>query len=248
MFKRYTNKDQFSNIVNNKEQLEIAEKAGAFTNWMYSEIKPFLRGDILEVGSGIGTYSRKIVNDFKESKTFFSDIDPEHVRRLSALFNKESYPLISIIQLDLTNPGNLSEKVKFDSIFALNVIEHISDDVMALNSIYNLLKPGGVFIMLVPAHQFLYNCMDEAAGHYRRYNKKNLSEKISKTRFKIRKMYYFNFFSIFGWYINGKIFKKPLADESALGLFNKITPLAKFIEKYFLMKRVGISIITVLEK
>jgi SAM-dependent methyltransferase len=230
------------------EQLDGAEKADAFTDWMYSEIKPFLKGNILEVGSGLGTYSKKVATDFVDTRKTFSDYDTEYVDRLKTIFDQRQNPTIAVTHLDLTNPDGLFHTEMFDSVFALNVIEHIENDILALNNVYDLLKPGGRLIILVPAYQFLYNCMDEAAGHYRRYNKKMVTEKVQRTKFKIMKIYYFNFFSIFGWYVNGKIFKKNIADEKALGIFNKIVPFAKFFERYVLRHAMGCSVIAVMEK
>jgi len=235
--------------VNKKysKQLEDADRANKFTDWMYSEIKPFLAGSILEVGSGIGTYSKKIAKDFTCNQKVFSDFDHEYVGILKNKF--EQNETVSVIHLDLTKPENSSIKENsFDSIFALNVLEHIEDDISAIENIYEFLRPNGTFVMLVPAHKFLYNCMDEAAGHHRRYSKKIVLEKIKKTNFKLKKLYYFNFLSIFGWYINGSLSKKSVANENALGLFNKIVPLAKFLEKYILNKKMGISVIAVMEK
>ena len=41
--------------------LENLHNASRFTDWMYAQVKPHLKGDILEIGSGIGTYSEKII-------------------------------------------------------------------------------------------------------------------------------------------------------------------------------------------
>lgn len=229
------------------EQLKVIDKADKFTDWMYSEVKPFLKGDILEVGSGIGTYSNKIARDFKHNNKFFTDFNLEYVEKLRELFKDDSSILAT--NLDLLKPENPQIKIgSFDSIIALNVIEHIEDDITALNNIYDFLKPGGVFVMLVPAHKWLFNCMDEAAGHYRRYSQSLIKEKISTTNFKLKKIYYFNFLSICGWYINGKVFKKQIANENAVRFLNKIIPFLSFLERYILNKKIGISIIAIMEK
>ena len=227
--------------------LNNVEKIDKFTNWVYSEIKPHLKGRILEIGSGIGTYSKKISNDFKPNGKVFTDIDLEYVSQLKSTFKSDS--TVSIQQLDLTFPDfSIFEKNSFDSAFALNVLEHIEDDMSALNNVYHMLKHHGLFVLLVPAHKFLYNCIDRDIGHFRRYSEKEMLEKISRTKFKLRKLHYFNFLSILGWYIHGNILKKSLVDEKALGFLNKIVPFLKFLEKNILRKKIGISLIVVLEK
>ena len=62
---------------------------------------------------------------------------------------------------------------KFDSILSLNVLEHVENDVFALQQLYRMLKDGGTMVLLVPCHKFLFNVLDKKAGHFRRYTKKS---------------------------------------------------------------------------
>src|SRR6266513_1839882 len=100
---------------------------------------------------------------------------------------------ISICKLDLNCKADY-EKIgyeKFDSIIAINVLEHVEDDIFALQQLYKMLKSEGILIILVPCHKFLYNVIDTNVGHFRRYTKKDLELKIRKTRFSIERMFYF---------------------------------------------------------
>ena len=54
-------------------------------------------------------------------------------------------------------------------IYAINVIEHIADDVAALAQLRELLRPGGKLVIFVPAFPMLYSEMDRRIGHFRRY-------------------------------------------------------------------------------
>ncbi|MBU4348148.1 class I SAM-dependent methyltransferase [Patescibacteria group bacterium] len=225
--------------------LEILEKADNFTNWLYEEIKPFLKGNIFEVGSGHGTYSRKIIKDFPDSKIVLSDIEKNCINELEKI--KKSN--VAVLQIDISRQEDFKKvDMPINSVFALNVLEHIEDDVQTMNNVYDALSPGGTFIILVPAHKFLFNCIDKSVGHYRRYVKKDISEKVFQTKFKIKTMFYFNFLSIFGWYLNGNILKKNVINGSAVGLLNKLVPCLRFFERYILRKNIGISLIVVLEK
>ncbi|MFH0906094.1 MAG: class I SAM-dependent methyltransferase [archaeon] len=227
--------------------LKILDKADNFTNWMYEQIKPYLQGNILEIGSGRGTYSNKIIRDFKNNNIFLSDIDIKYVNKLKTKYKDNSN--ISVCKIDITSKKDLSKiNGSVNSVFALNVLEHINNDVLAMNNIYDKLSKNGKFIILVPAHKFLYNCIDKKVGHYRRYTKKEMIEKIRKTKFKIKKIFYFNFLSVFAWYINGNIFKKEKINENAMGFYNKLVPLMKLFEKNILRNSLGVSLIVVLEK
>jgi len=226
--------------------LKILRKADNFSNWMFSQIKPFLKGTILELGSGIGTYSKLVIDNFPNNKIILSDIDKKYVKYLNDKFAQLN---VSIFKLDITNRNDFRNlNCTVDSIFVLNVLEHVEDDVQVLKNCYSILNHGGKLIILVPAHKFLFNCIDKTVGHYRRYTKKEMIGKVSQTKFKVKQLFYFNFLSIFGWYWNGSILKKEILNESALGLLNKLVPILSFFEKYILRKKLGMSLVVVLEK
>ncbi len=60
----------------------------------------------------------------------------------------------------------------FDFAFAIEVIEHIEDDLKAISELHRVLKPGGCLIATVPAFMCLWGHHDEQYGHYRRYTKR----------------------------------------------------------------------------
>ena len=229
------------------QNLTAVDQAGNFTSWMYEQINPHLQGNILEIGSGLGTYSKKILRDFPRGKIFLSDVDPTYIETLKNNFGWEAN--VKVIGLDLENGSDFAAiDTPIDSAVALNVLEHIRDDVRALSHVHEVLRPGGRFVLLVPAHKFLYNRMDEAVGHFRRYTKKELIQKASDSGFTIRDLFYFNFASLFGWYVNGNILKKGTVAEGVLGFFDKMVPILRFCERKLLRKKMGISLIAVLEK
>ena len=80
----------------------------------------------------------------------------------------------------------------YDLIGAFDVIEHIGDDRAALASIAAKLKPGGRFVMTVPAHQWMWSAHDAVNHHKRRYSKAGLKALISGSPMKLDKVGYFN--------------------------------------------------------
>jgi len=236
-----------SSLDPNTRNLTISKNAKKFNNWIYSEIKPHLKGNILEIGSGLGAFSEKIIRDFPHQKIILSDINKKYLNRLQTRYsgNKNLY----FSKLDLANPQEAARiNQKMDSLFALNVLEHIKNDVQALQNAYNLLNPGGTFTILVPCHKLLFNALDLVAQHQRRYTKTEMLKKIAQTKFKVREVFYFNFFSIFGWYLNGTLLKKKDLSKKAVQLFDLLVPSFSFMEEHILRKKLGISLIFVLEK
>ncbi len=64
-------------------------------------------------------------------------------------------------------------------------LEHIEDDVAFLREINRLLAPGGVLVLTVPVDMSLWTQHDVDAGHFRRYSKAELFEKLGRTGFAI---------------------------------------------------------------
>jgi SAM-dependent methyltransferase len=83
----------------------------------------------------------------------------------------------------------IDKSKKFDLLLAMDVLEHIEDDVTSLKSWIEFLKPGGIVFVTVPAFQFLWSAHDELLHHYRRYSiceLEGLAEKTGLETLKIR--------------------------------------------------------------
>ena len=225
--------------------LEIIARANKFNRWMYESIKPFCSGRILEIGSGTGNISRFFIDD--QQHIVLSDLREDYCIRLSGEFGLSPHvPGVEV--LDLADPGFDSRFAghlgKYDTVFALNVLEHISDDVRALNNCYKLLAKGGQVVILVPSYQKLYNLLDRELGHVRRYTIKSLSEVFAHTEFQVIHKQYFYFAGIFGWYFRGNILKKKTIPGGQMGLYNALVPLIKILDR-IVCKRAGLSTILV---
>ncbi|MBF8280580.1 MAG: hypothetical protein HW383_353 [Candidatus Magasanikbacteria bacterium] len=81
---------------------------------------------------------------------------------------------------------------KFDAIFALDVLEHIKDDVGALTKIKEMLTPGGVLLITVPAYQWLWSAQDTANHHFRRYTRPRLFTDLTAAGLTVEFDTYFN--------------------------------------------------------
>jgi SAM-dependent methyltransferase len=80
----------------------------------------------------------------------------------------------------------------YDLVGAFDVIEHIDDDHAALASIATRLKPGGKFVMTVPAHQWMWSAHDVVNHHKRRYSKPSLERLIEGSPLRLDRIGYFN--------------------------------------------------------
>ncbi len=88
--------------------------------------------------------------------------------------------------------GNVNElnQGSVRATFSINCLEHIQEDEIVLGEIYNVLEPGGILVLYVPAHPSLYGAMDQKVGHFRRYSKNELRTKVEAQGFFIDKLQY----------------------------------------------------------
>lgn len=225
--------------------LDVISDAGKFNKWMYDTIRPYNTGKILEIGSGVGNISQFFVRD--NADITVSDIR-ENYRHI--LQQKFSLPDDKVIDIDIAHPDFANEYPTligvFDSVFCLNVVEHIENDALAAKNLALLLKKGGHLTVLVPAYQSLYNGFDKTLEHYRRYTKATLN-KIMAPNGAVQHTFYFNFVGIFGWWVSGKLFGNKSIPEGEMKLYNTLVPAIKLIDK-LTFKKMGLSVISVLKK
>jgi len=231
-----------------EEILDVIADAPRFNRWMYETIRPWCDGDILEIGSGIGNISAFFLQD--GSSLHLSDIREVYCQRLSEKFS--NFPNLSGIDIIDVAAHDFEQRYaalagQFDSIFILNVVEHIEDDLQAVLHCRHLLKPGGKLVVLVPAFQTLYNGFDEALEHYRRYNKTGLVNLLQKAGLKVVHKQYFNLAGILGWYVSGKLEKNKTIPKGEMKLYNMLVPVFRVVDRIF-FRAVGLSVIGVGEK
>jgi SAM-dependent methyltransferase len=227
------------------ETLEIFSEAGQFNGWMFERIEGYCRGAILEIGSGIGNMSAYLVEHFAD--VTLSDMQPDYCRRLRRTFgDRPSLKNIFSIDLAAADFGRAYPQLlgQFDTVVALNVVEHIDDHVLAVKNAHSLLRPGGRLVILVPAYPWLYNSLDKELGHYRRYTKKSLGQLLSGDGLRVEGMEFFNAAAIGGWWMAGSVLRLDKIKKGPLNLYNSLVWMMRVVDKV-LGKQIGLSIIVV---
>jgi SAM-dependent methyltransferase len=222
-------------------------KAGRFNEWMFRSIAPYVKGKTLEIGSGIGTISSIFISH--QLPLCLSDYDEEYYRLLLTKFAPE--PAIKeIYRIDLadqafttTHNGLLGT---FDTIFALNVIEHIPNDRLAIENCHKLLAPGGRLILLMPSYPALYNRFDKELGHHRRYTSRSMHQLLSPL-FQVTKIKHFNLAGILGWFLFGTLFHRKMIGKRQMHTFDTWVPLFRLADR-LTGNKIGLSVIGIGEK
>lgn len=141
------------------------------------------QGKILDIGCGTGAVLEQLQ---KRSWAGGVDFSPHALQ-----FSEER----GLANLTLGDAQALPyEADQFDLTISLDTIEHVPDDERALREIYRTLKPGGTFIMNVPAFRWLWGPHDVALMHFRRYTRREVADKLAKAGFEVERVNYSVFF------------------------------------------------------
>lgn len=137
---------------------------------------------LLEIGCGTG-HNISMLRRFGEVEAI--EVDPA----ARAVAEKRLGRPVGSAPLP-TLPG--VEDASFDLIGAFDVIEHIEDDASALSGIARVLKPGGRFVMTVPAHPWMWSAHDVVNHHHRRYTKAGLTKLFERSALRLEGIGYLN--------------------------------------------------------
>jgi SAM-dependent methyltransferase len=181
---------------------------------LLGEFSKHLRGNVLEVGAGIGQLTELLLKNSALDKLVSIEPDAAFCARLSALF-----PAHSIIQGTITDAPDEN----WNAILSVNVLEHISDDQHELK-IYRqkLARQTGTLCLFVPARPEIYAPIDKDFGHFRRYTWPELRAKLECAGFQIHKLRYYNFAGYFAWWLNFCVLKKRNFGINAVRFFDRV--------------------------
>jgi len=80
----------------------------------------------------------------------------------------------------------------FDLVTALDVVEHMDDDLAGLREMRRVLRPGGRVLLFVPTFMFLWGLQDDVSNHRRRYRLPELRRVLEQAGFEIERTTYAN--------------------------------------------------------
>jgi 2-polyprenyl-3-methyl-5-hydroxy-6-metoxy-1,4-benzoquinol methylase len=220
---------------------DLAKLAGAtrLSNWMAEQFAADVRGAVLEVGAGIGTFTSRLVDAGAAAVTAVEP-DPACATTLQRRFAAESR--VNVVRDELPDLPVLAERgLTFDLIVCQNVLEHIDDDQRAVAGMAARLRPGGMLDLLLPAHPRLFGSLDREYEHRRRYTRRRAELLLGAAGLEVVEMHSFNALGIVGWWASGRLVASRL-DTRALKAFDAVVPLWRWIEAG-LRPRVGLSLV-----
>lgn len=198
--------------------------ADHYRRWIVGCFAPFLGRKVAEVGAGIGSVSRILLEQPIERLTAFepsSNMFP----LLSACLRGE--PRAAAVH-GLFGAAQAGQA--FDSVAYINVLEHVEHEREELAAAHAALRPGGHLLVFVPALAWLYSDFDRAVGHFRRYSKDGLERVIGHAGFEVVESRWFDLAGVLPWYVYFTLLGRGMGPASVSLYDRLVVPPMRRIE------------------
>lgn len=234
---------EFSYIGQELDHFRLAKNWKAY--W-FSQIRPYLGRDVLEVGAGNGNNTQELAG---APEIHLNALEPDaalvaqHRERLAELSEdqRSRVTLLSGTLADL--PGD----AQYDSILYIDVLEHIEDDAGEALAAMHHLRPGGRLIVLSPAFMVLYSPFDKALGHYRRYTLSTLAAVIPPA-LRVRRLRYLDSLSFPLSLGNRLMLRQSVPTQSQIRFWDGVVVPVSRMADPLLSRIAGRSVLGIWEK
>lgn len=220
-------------------EFDALQEAANYRAALLREFAPHLRGDVLEVGAGIGQFSTALAAQPTVRRLVCVEPEPRFCRQFAQLH--PTIPLVAGV-LDDVPPDE-----DFDAIVCINVLEHIAADTEELVRFrQRLAKRRGALCLFVPARPEIYAPIDRDFGHHRRYRLGELRGKLLAAGLQPVRCHYFNWVGYFAWWLNFRVLRQRHFEVGSVRLFDRwIFPAVHAMETRLGRPPVGQSLLAV---
>jgi SAM-dependent methyltransferase len=198
---------------------------------MYEQFRPFVQGEVAEVGAGIGTFSERLLAH--PGVTGMLLVEPEQAcfEVLARSLSHDSR--VTVVAETLPeSPALRTRAGEIDFLLCQNVLEHIAEEGPAVRSMAEALRPGGRLTLLVPAHPRLYGNLDRLYGHHRRYTRERLRSTVIDAGLELDDLYSFNLLGVPGWWLN-RFRRSPQISRGSLRVYESLLRVWQPIERRY---------------
>lgn len=215
------------------------QEARNYQQALLRDFSRFLAGNVLEVGAGIGQFTGELLKHPEITRLVSVEPDPGFFRKLQA-----AYPGHEAIEGTV---GNAPDGTAWNAIVNINVLEHINDDCGELVNYRRLLAArAGHLCLFVPARPEIYAPIDRDFGHFRRYTRPELKQKLVAAGFEVLKLRYFNIAGYFAWWLMFRVLQKRNFEAGSVRFFDRVIfPLVHGAESMICPPPFGQSLLAV---
>jgi SAM-dependent methyltransferase len=202
------------------------------------EFSTSLRGHVLEIGAGIGQITDALQQNPNVTRLVSIEPHPVFYAQLQKKFT--SHAIINGTISDLPDDEN-----NWDAVASINVLEHIKNDESELKNYHDrLLKNNGTLCLFVPARPEIYAPIDNDFGHFRRYTRPELRQKLERAGFYIQRLHYYNIAGYLAWWLNFCLLKRRHFNPGSVRFFDRfIFPLVHGFESRVCHPFIGQSLL-----
>ena len=203
--------------------LEDLATAINYRRWIVDLVDPWLGDDPLEVGSGLGHYAQEWAQ--RGTAITVSEADPSRLAALRRRF--DGSPRVRVRELAVP----IDEDAQHSAVVAINVLEHIEDDVEALRAFAGLAADGGRIVLFVPAFMWALGSFDREIGHFRRYTRASLRRALEAAGLHLERLHYVNSVGLLAWLLVVRLLGQRPKDGLLLRVFDGLAvPLLRRVE------------------
>jgi len=207
--------------------LEALSDAPHYYRWIMSWFAPFVHGRVIEYGAGTGTFSAQL-RPHAQRLTLVEPSTNLHAT-LRARFAADK--AVEIVGATIEDHLQQQASGTADAAVMVNVLEHIEDDHAALSGLTRVLAPGGHVLIFVPALSLLMSQLDRDLGHFRRYHRKDLSQKMKDVGLDVLTCRYFDFTGVMPWLVINRWMGRTALSPHMLRLYDRaVVPVARVVE------------------
>ncbi|MGA3172235.1 MAG: methyltransferase domain-containing protein [Chthoniobacteraceae bacterium] len=220
-------------------EFSALQEARHYREALIQEFRKSLGGSVIEIGAGIGQMTALLRRLPQISRLVSIEPDAAFAARLH-----QTHPDVELIE------GTIEQApagVDWDAILSINVLEHIQDDEAELARYAKLLAARrGALCLFVPARPELYAPIDKDFGHFRRYTRPELRQKLLAAGFAIERLNYYNCIGYFAWWLNFCVLKKREFDVAKVWALDRlIFPICHAIESSIVRPPFGQSLLAI---
>jgi SAM-dependent methyltransferase len=223
-------------------ELDVFVHATNWKSYVHTTLRNYLRGDVLEVGAGIGA-ATELLNDGTPHRWLCLEPD----RRLAERIKGNLRPALRNCEVAVGALSDLRAREDFDAILYMDVLEHIEDDKAELARAANLLRPNGSLLVLAPAFPWLYTPFDSAIGHFRRYTRHSLRT-VAPEGLREERVHYLDSIGMLASAGNRLLLRSATPSVGQIRLWDRVlVPLSKIVDP-FVAHSFGRSVLAVWRK
>lgn len=205
--------------------LDVLRGAVGYQRWVVDSFASVLRGGVVEVGAGVGNFTRWIAEHAEEVVALESD------PAMCVAIGDLGLENVEAVQAHL-EPYALTGNDRFDAAVLIDVLQLFRDDVAAIRAAGRLVHVNGHVCVLVPAHPGLYGSLDARYGHHRRYTKERIVKLFEAAGLVEEELHYFNTLGALGWLAAARVARRPGLDPVVVRLSERVAvPASRLLER-----------------